>query len=135
LIVIITMAPKKVTKGAPKRAEKGNPTGPCPEIVAESVNPADLSTEELPFDAVGSQQPVATTATMTMVQFDDDDDDVSSRFNPPQTRTRWETMVGRRSVERTGLIGSEASVPNLIGEQPEADTAVGRILGNNFGRF
>jgi hypothetical protein len=91
LIVIIIMAPKKVTKGAPKRGGRGNPNGPCPKIVAESVNPADLSTEEVPFDAVGSQQPAATTATTTMVQDDDDDDDdddVSSRLNPPQTRLR-----------------------------------------------
>jgi hypothetical protein len=54
--------------------------------VVESVNPADLSTEEVPFDAVGSQQPVATTATITMADFDNDDDDydddVLPRFNP-----------------------------------------------------
>ena len=43
--------------------------------MVESVNPADLSTEEVPFDAVGSQQPVATTATITMADFDNDDDD------------------------------------------------------------
>jgi hypothetical protein len=135
LIVIIIVAPTKVTKVAPKHAEKENPTGPRPKIVAKLDNPADLWTEEVPFDAVGSQQPVATTATTTTVQFDDDDDDVSSWFNPPQTRTRWEKMVGRRSVEMTGLVGSKASVPNLSGEQPEADTAVGRVLGNNFGCF
>jgi hypothetical protein len=48
------MIPKKVTKRAAKCGERGNPNGPRPEIVAESVNPADLSTEEVPFDAVGS---------------------------------------------------------------------------------
>ena len=72
MIVIIIMAPKKVAKGALQCGERGNPTGPRPEIVVESVNPADLSTEEVPFDAVGSQQPVGTTATITMADFDDD---------------------------------------------------------------
>jgi hypothetical protein len=62
LIVIIIMAPKLAH-------------APRSEIVVESVNPADLSTEVVPFDAVVSQQPVATTATITMADFDDDDDD------------------------------------------------------------
>jgi hypothetical protein len=75
LIGIIIMAPKKVMKGSPKRGVMGNPTDPRPEIVDESFNPSDLSTEEVPFDGVGSHQPVATTATTTMDQFDDDDDD------------------------------------------------------------
>jgi hypothetical protein len=44
-------------------------------------------------------------------------------------------MGERRFVEMSDLIGSEASVPNLIGGKPEAATAVGRILGNNFGCF
>jgi hypothetical protein len=133
------MAPKKVTKGALKRGERSNPTGPRPENVVESVNPADLSTEEVPFDAVGSQQPVATSATITMADFDKDDDDydddVSSRFNPPQIRTRSETMATRRFVEAAGLMGSETSVPSLFGGQTGASTAVGKILGNNVGRF
>jgi hypothetical protein len=60
------MTPKKVTKGAPKHGGKVNPTGPYPEIVVEMVNPADLSTEEVPFDAVGSQQLAGTTTTKTM---------------------------------------------------------------------
>jgi hypothetical protein len=114
LIAIIIMAPKKVTRGALKRGEKGNPTGPHPDNKVESVSPADLSTEEVPFDAVGSQQPVATTAKITMADFDDDDDDddVSSRFNPPQIRTRSETMATRRFAEAAGLMGSETSVPS-----------------------
>jgi hypothetical protein len=33
------------------------------------------------------------------------------------------------------LMGSESSVPNLFGGQPESETAVGQILGNNLGRF
>jgi hypothetical protein len=45
---------------------------------------------------------------------DDDDDDVSPRFNPSQIRTHSETMVTTRSGEVTGLMGSEASVPNLF---------------------
>jgi hypothetical protein len=131
LIVIIMMAPKKVTKGALKRGERGNPTGPRPEIVVESVNPGELSTEEVPFDAVGSQQPVGTTATITMADFDDDDD-VSPRFNPPQIRTHLETMVAMRSTEVTGLMGSEASVPSLFSGQTGACTVVGTIMGNNL---
>jgi hypothetical protein len=135
LIVIIIMAPKKVTNGALKRGERSNHTGPSSKIVVESVNPADLSTEEVPFDAAGAQQPVATTATITMAHFDDDDDDVSSQFNPPQIRTHLETMVGRRSAEVTGLMGSEASVPILFGGQTGASTAAGTILGNNLSRL
>jgi hypothetical protein len=42
---------------------------------------------------------------------------------------------GRCFAEAAGLIGSEASVPNLFGGKPGADTAVGQILGNNLGRF
>jgi hypothetical protein len=132
LIVIIIMAPKKVTKEAPKRGERGNPTGPCPEIVVESVNPADLSTEEVPFDAVGSQQPVVTTETITMADFDDDEDDVSSQFNQPQIHTHSETMLARRSTEVTGLMDSESSVPSLFSGQTGASTVVGTILGNNL---
>jgi hypothetical protein len=125
------MAPKKVAKGALKRGERGNLTSPRPEIVVESVNPADLSTEEVPFDAVGSQQPVVTTATITMADFDhddDDDDDVSPRINPSQIRTHSETMVTTRSGEVTGLMGLEASVPNIFSGQPRASTVVGTII-------
>jgi hypothetical protein len=132
LIVIIIMAPKKVTKGALKHGERGNPTGPLPKIVVESVNPADLLTEEVPFDAVGSQQPVGTTTIITMADFDDDDDDVLPQFNPPQIRTHSETMVARGSMEVTGLLGSEASVPSLFSGQTGASTVVGTIMGNNL---
>jgi hypothetical protein len=127
----------KVTKGALKRGERGNPTGPRPEIVVESVNPADLSTEEVPFDAGGSQQPVGTTATITMADFDDDDDDddVSPQFNPPQIWTHSETMVAMRSTEVTGIMGLEASVPSLFSGQTGASTVVGTIMGNNLNRL
>jgi hypothetical protein len=42
LIVDIIMAPKKVTKGVPKRVEKVNPTEPRPKIVVETVNSPEL---------------------------------------------------------------------------------------------
>jgi hypothetical protein len=67
------MAPKKVTKGAPKHGEKVNPTDLRPKIVVEMAN---LSVEEVPYDAVDYPQPAVTTAATTMAQDDDDDEDV-----------------------------------------------------------
>jgi hypothetical protein len=66
LIVIIIMAPKKVTKGAPKHGEKVNPTDLRPKNVVEMVNSPELLVEEVPFDAVDSPQPTVTTAATTM---------------------------------------------------------------------
>jgi hypothetical protein len=116
-----------VVKGA-------TPPAHAPRLLWNRINPADLSTEEVPFDVVGSQQPVGTTATITMADFDDDDDDddVSPQFNSPQVRTHLETMVTRRSVEVMGLMGSEASVPSLFSGQTGASTVVGTIMGNNL---
>jgi hypothetical protein len=76
-------------------------------VVVEMVNPVDLSSEEVPFDAAGSQQLAATTA---MAQFDyDDDDDVSFQFNTPQIPTRSETMTARRFAVVADLMGSARS--------------------------
>jgi hypothetical protein len=91
------------------------PPAHAPRLSWNLLIPADLSTEEVPFDAVGSQQPVGTTATITMADFDDDDnDDVLPRFTASQIHTHSETMVTTRSGEVTGLMGSKASVPNFI---------------------
>jgi hypothetical protein len=125
----------EVTKGAPKSGEKVNPTDPRPKIVVETVNSPELSVEEVPFDAVDAPKPAVTAAATTMAQDDYDDEDVPVRFNPPQIRTRSETRAARRFAEAAGLMGSEASVPNLFGGQPESDTAVGQILGNKFRPF
>jgi hypothetical protein len=59
LIVVIIMAPKKVTKGAPKRGDKSNPTVTRPKIGLETVNSPEVSVEVVPFNAIDSPQPVA----------------------------------------------------------------------------
>jgi hypothetical protein len=105
LIIIIIMAPKKVTKGAPKHGEKVNPTDLRPKIVVETVNSPELSVEEAPFDVIDSPQPAVATAATAMAQDDDDDEDVPVRFNPPQIRTRSETRAARRFAEAAGLMG------------------------------
>jgi hypothetical protein len=130
------MAPKKVTKGAPKRGEKVNTTDPRPKIVVETVNSPELSVEEVPFDAVYFPPPAVTTEATTMAEDDDDEEeDVPVRFNPPQIRARSETGAARHFVQVAGFIGLESRVPNLFGGQPGSGTAVGQILGDNLGRF
>jgi hypothetical protein len=110
LIVIIIMAPKKVTKGAPKRGEKVNPTDLRPKIVVETVNSPALSVEEVPFDAVDSPQLAVTTAATTMAQDDDDDEYVPVQFNPPQIRTliRPRSALARKRGQQGVLLKRQA---------------------------
>jgi hypothetical protein len=48
-LIVIIMAPKKGTKGAPKRGEKVDPTNPRPKIFVETVNSPDVSVGEVPL--------------------------------------------------------------------------------------
>jgi hypothetical protein len=96
LIVYIIMAPKKVTKGVPKRGEKVNPTDPHPKIVVEMVNSPELPVEEVPFDAIDSPQQAATTAA----QHDDDDDDDDVPANSFHLRSTLARKQGQLGVVR-----------------------------------
>jgi hypothetical protein len=129
------MAPKKVTKGVPKRGEKVNTTDPRPRIYVETVNSPELPVEEVPFDAIDSPQPAVTTEATTAAQDDEDDDDVPAQFIPPQIRTRSVTRVARRFAGAASLMGTESSVPSLFGRRQGSETAVGQILGSNLDRF
>jgi hypothetical protein len=134
-LIVVIMAPKKVTKGAPKRGEKVNTTDIRPKIVVETVNSSDVSVEEVPFDAVEAQQAAASTATTATAHVLREGDEVPVRFNPLKIRKRAETTAARPFAEDAGLMGSETSTPNLYGGQTESDTAVGTILGRGLGRF
>jgi hypothetical protein len=133
------MAPKKLTKGSPKRGEKVNPTDPRPKIVVETVNSPELPVEEVPFDAIDSPQPAVTTAATTEAQNDVDDDDVDddvpTQFIPPQIRTRLETRAASSFAGAASLMVKESSAPSLFGRRPGSETAVGQILGSNLDRF
>jgi hypothetical protein len=69
-------------KGAPKRAEKVNPTDTRPKIVVETVNSPDVLVEEVPFDAVETPQAAATTATTTTAHVEGADDEVPVCLTP-----------------------------------------------------
>jgi hypothetical protein len=105
----------KVTIGAPERGEKSNPADTRTKIIVETVNSPKVSVEEVPFDAIYSPQPAATTTATATAQLDGDDDDATAQFIPPQIRTRSEPTSARHFAEVDGLMGSEASAPNLFG--------------------
>jgi hypothetical protein len=90
------MAPKKVTKEAPKHGEKVNPTDTRPKIVVEMVNSPDVSVEEVPFDAVEAPQAAASTATTVAAPVEGEDDEVPvclTRHRSARGRKRWQQGV------------------------------------------
>jgi hypothetical protein len=89
------MAPKKVTKGAPKHGETVDPTNPRPKFVVETVKSPDVSVEEVPFDAAETPQAAATTATTTTAHVEAPDDEVPVRFDLLPIRMRAETAASK----------------------------------------
>jgi hypothetical protein len=104
-LIVVIIAPNKVTKGAPKHGEKVNLTDTRPKIVVETVNSPDVSVEEALFDAIEAPQAAGSAATTATAPVDCEDDEVSVCFNPPHIRTRAETTAERFFVKRQAQWG------------------------------